>query len=452
MEKQRREHWTSSFGFVMAAAGSAIGLGTLWQFPYMVAQNGGAVFVLTYFICTLFLAIPIFIAEIVLGRASQRGAVGTFKELSPKSPFWTISGWLGIFASFLVLSFYCVVSGWGLNYFLMSMNQYFLKLPEAQIGSLFDTLYASASMNLFWQFVFMLMTVLIVYQGIKKGIEYWSKILTTLLLLLLFGLFIHSLFLDGFSKALRFVFVPDWSLVRPATLLSALGLSFFTLSLGEGIMITYGSYLEKSSDVPRTALIVGIVTLLVSIFSVMMIFPIVFTYDLKVDQGVGLIFQTLPVLFSKMPGRTLLSSLFFLTLVFTALTSSVGILEALVANWMDLSKWSRKKAVIVFGSITYVLGIPVALSGTDLIFANWRAVFGQNFFETIIFLVNTWIIPLSGLFVVLFTGWKLEKAKAKSQFCLGTSMKKVFSVWYFFIKWVAPIAIFLIILQSIGVI
>ncbi|NGX31246.1 MAG: hypothetical protein K940chlam8_00611 [Chlamydiae bacterium] len=448
METQR-EHWTSSFGFIMAAAGSAIGLGTLWQFPYMVASNGGSTFVIAYLICIFFLGIPVFIAELILGRASQRGAVGTFHTLSPEKPFWNMTGWLGIFASLIVLSYYCIVSGWGLNYFLMSINQYFLSLPDAQIAPLFDVLYKSGSMNLFWQFIFMLITVLVVFQGVRKGIEHWAKILTTLLLILLLFLLVFSLFQGGTLKALRFLFVPDWSLLKPATILSALGLSFFTLSLGEGIMITYGSYMKKSSDVPKTAIIVSLGTVLVSLFSVMMVFSIVFAFDLQVEQGIGLIFKTLPVLFTKLPAKFLISSIFFLLLVFTALTSSVGLLETLVANWMDLSNWSRKKAVIVFAILAYVVGIPSALSGTEGLFKNWSILYGKTFFETMVDMISTWIIPIAGLLVVLFTGWKLEKTNAKKQFELGSKLN-LFSIWYFFIKWVAPVAIVLVILQSTG--
>ena len=214
-------------------------------------------------------------------------------------------------------------------------------------------------------------------------------------------------------------------------------------------MITYGSYMKKSSDVPKTAIIVSLGTVLVSLFSVMMVFSIVFAFDLQVEQGIGLIFKTLPVLFTKLPAKLLISSIFFLLLVFTALTSSVGLLETLVANWMDLSNWPRKKAVIVFALLAYVIGIPSALSGTEGLFKNWSILYGKTFFETMVDMISTWIIPIAGLLVVLFTGWKLEKTNAKKQFELGSKLN-LFSIWYFFIKWVAPVAIVLVILQSTG--
>jgi NSS family neurotransmitter:Na+ symporter len=449
---KKREHWKSSFGFVMAAAGSAIGLGTLWKFPYMVGENGGGFFVLVYLLCTLFIGIPAFIAELVLGRVAQKSAVATFHVLSSKRPFWFFTGWIGVITSLFILSYYCVVAGWSLSYFFMSLNGVFRNMSDAKIVSVFDDLYHSGSMSLFWQILFLGMTAFVVYQGVRKGIEYWSKILTSSLLVLLLLLFIYVTFLGGFWEACKFVFIPKMEHIKPSSILAALGLAFFTLSVGQGIMITYGSYMEKESDIPKTALIVGAMDIVVSLFCALMIFPIIFTFGFSSQQGIGLVFKTLPLLFTKLPAGMFISALFFVLFMFTALTSSVALLEVLVANWMDLKGMSRKKAVIIATLLVFILGIPCALSGTDLLFANWKLLYGTTFFETMVFLVSSWTLPISGFLVVFFSGWRLKKEMAKHEFQLGTGYKWMFSVWYFFIRYIAPVAIFLIILQSTGLI
>ncbi|NGX31247.1 MAG: hypothetical protein K940chlam8_00612 [Chlamydiae bacterium] len=448
----QREHWKSSFGFIMAAAGSAIGLGTLWQFPYMLGENGGGLFVITYLICTLFIGIPAFIAELILGRHTQKSAVAAFHVLSKDKPSWTFTGWLGVITALLILSYYCVVAGWGLNYFLMSMMGAFRNLDDTKIVGLFSDLYHSGSMSLFWQMLFLGITVVVVLQGVRKGIEHWAKILTTMLLVLLVVLFVYVTFLDGFGKAAHFIFVPNLSTFKASSILSALGLAFFTLSVGQGVMITYGSYMQKSADIPKTALIIGVMDIVVSLFCAMMIFPIIFTFGFSSQQGIGLVFKTLPVLFTKLPGTLIISSLFFILFVFTALTSSVALLEVIVANFMDLKGFSRKKSVVISTILVVFLGIPCALSGTDLMFSNWKVLYQKTFFETMVHLVSSWTLPISGFLIVLFSGWRLKKAIAKEEFEMGTGMKWAFSFWFFMIRYIAPICIFLIVLQSTGLI
>jgi len=322
----QREHWASGFGFVMAAAGAAIGLGTLWLFPYILGENGGGFFLISYILCTILIGIPLFIGELTVGRLGQRGAVGIFMKVAPDSPNWKVIGWLGVLSSFFILAYYCVVAGWGLNYVLMSLNQFYRGLSIDEIRGVFNSLYASPGINVFWQFFFVLLTMGVIYQGIRKGIEYWSRILTSSLLFFLILLFCYSLTLDGFKEGFRFVFYPDASKVRAATLLEALGLSFFTMSLGQGAMLTYGSYLEKDYDIPKMSFVIGSMVIVVALFTCLMIFPIIFTFGLAPEAGAGLIFQTLPVLFAQLPGALFLSTLFFLLFIFTALTSSVSLL------------------------------------------------------------------------------------------------------------------------------
>jgi neurotransmitter:Na+ symporter, NSS family len=447
-----REHWASSFGFIMAAAGSAIGLGTLWQFPYMTAKNGGGLFVILFLIFTILIGTPIFIAELITGRKAQRGAVGIFENLSVRSSSWKMVGWLSVLSSFLILSYYCVVAGWCLNYVLMSLNQFYLGKSSAEIANVFDMLYHSCGINLFWQFFFLLFTAGVVYQGIRKGIEYWSRILTSALLVLLLGLLFFSMTLEGFSDAVHFIFYPDFAKLKPSGVIEALGLAFFTLSLGQGIMLTYGSYMSRKEDIPKTACIVSAMNLVVSVLAALMIFPIIFTFGLAPEGGFGLVFQTLPVLFAKLPGSLLLSTLFFILLVFTALTSSVSLLEVIVANFMDLLGWSRKKAVLLISIVVFIFGLPSALSGSGLLFPHWEQMYGKNFFATIVDLVAQWILPIVGLFVSIFVGWQLKKVDVAEEFRAGTTYQKLFAIWYFFTKYLAPVAIFLIILQRGGII
>lgn len=449
---KKREHWASSFGFVMAAAGSAIGLGTLWQFPYMTGKNGGGLFVLLFLLFTVFLGFPLFIAELVVGRRGQRGVVGIFQALVPNKQQWRMVGWLGALASFLIMAYYCVVAGWGLNYVLLSLSQFTEGRSPEEISNVFNIMYQAPGINILWQVIFLMMTAGVVFQGVRKGIEYWSRILTSSLLVILIMLFIYATTLSGFGDAFRFIFYPDSSKLTPSGVLEALGLAFFTLSLGQGIMLTYGSYMTKKEDIPKTACIVSSMNILVSVFAALMIFPIIFTFGFKPEGGFGLVFQTLPILFAKLPGTLVLSTVFFLLLVFTALTSSVALLEVVTANFIDLFQWDRKKAVVGVTAAAFIVGIPCALTGAGLVFPNWEAIYGKTFFQTIVDLVAQWIIPLVGLFVAIFTGWVFKKSDALDEFKEGTSWKKLFNIWYFFIRWIVPVAILLIILHRGGVV
>lgn len=453
MQQQgQREHWGTHLGFILAAAGSAIGLGTLWKFPYVAGQNGGGLFVLIYILCTFFIGIPVFIAELVLGRKAQRGAVGIFATLTHNSTLWKTVGWLGVASSFLIMSFYSVIAGWGLNYVLMSLNQFYLNRSAQDIGHIFEILEASGDITLFWHFVFTGITIAVVYQGIRQGIEYWSRFMTSALLILLLALCAYSLTLEGFPEALKFLLYPDFARFKPSGILEALGLSFFTLSLGQGIMLTYGSYMRRTEDIPRTSGLIGFMIVLVSLFAGLMIFPVIFTFGFSPQEGRGLVFKTLPLLFSKLPGALIISTTFFVLFVFTALTSAVALVEVVVANFIDLLGWTRKKAVLITGLGCFIFGIPSALSGSNVFFANWPQIYGKTFFATIDDLVSIWFLPIGGLMVSIFTGWVLDKEISRDEFQAGTTLKWLWRPWMFFMRWVAPIAIILIILQQSGVI
>lgn len=451
MEKHR-EHWSSHLGFILAAAGSAIGLGTLWKFPYVTGENGGGLFVIIYILCTFLIGMPVFIAELILGRRAQRGAVGIFATLSHNSTLWKGVGWIGVASSFLIMSFYSVVAGWGLNYVLMSLNQFYTGKSAEEISSIFDLLSRSGDITLFWHFAFTALTVAVVYPGIRHGIEYWSKIMTSSLLVLFVLLCSYSVTLEGFSEAFSFIFTPDTSKFKASGALEALGLSFFTLSLGQGIMLTYGSYMSRSEDIPATSAIIAVMITLISILAGLMIFPIIFTFGFAPESGPGLVFKTLPVLFSKLPGALLISSGFFILFVFTALTSAIALVEVVAANLIDLLGWSRKKAVLATGIACFIFGIPSALSGSNSLFANWQGIYGKTFFQTIDYLVSVWMLPIGGLMTSIFAGWILDKAISEEEFSFGTKFKWLFRPWIFFVRWVAPIAILCIMLQQSGLI
>ncbi len=450
MQKQR-EHWGSHLGFILAAAGSAIGLGTLWKFPYVIGESGGGLFVLIYLLFIFLIGIPVFIAELILGRKGQRGAVGIFASLTNDSTLWKSVGWLGVASSFLIMSFYSVVAGWGMNYVLMSLNQSYEGLPAPKVAEMFDILVSSGDITLFWHFAFTLLTVAVVYPGIRHGIEYWARFMTLTLFIILFVLCCYSMTLDGFGDAFHFLFYPDYSEFKFSSILEALGLSFFTLSLGQGIMLTYGSYMRRDEDIPKTGGIIGLMIIFASLLSGLTIFSIVFTFGLSPEGGFGLIFKTLPLLFARLPGSLLISTTFFILFVFTGLTSSVALVEVVVANFMDLFSWPRKKTTLLVGAGCFLFGIPSALSGTNTLFANWPAIYGKTFFETINELVSVWMLPICGLMIAIYTGWAFDRALCKEEFSSGTSWKWLFHIWFFSVRWIAPVGIILVILQKGGI-
>ena len=436
----------------MAAIGSAVGLGTLWMFPYITGENGGGLFVLIYLGFTIVIGVPVFIAELVLGRSSQRGAVGTFDALAHHSKNWRLIGWLAVLGTLIVMSYYQVIAGWGLNYILLSLNNFAQGRSPEQISRVFDILSHSPDITLFFMFLFTLITAAMVYQGIQKGIERWSKIMTTSLLILLIGLLFYSMTLDGFSEAARFVFYPDPTRLTASGVLTALGLSLFTLSLGQGIMITYGSYLRPSDDIPKTAGIVVASDVIISILAVLMIFPIVFTFGLEPSGGSGLVFKTLPVLFGRVPATLLVSVAFFVLFVFTALTSAVAMLEVLVANFMDLYQWSRKRSTLISTALILFFGIPCALSGTPYLFPRWVEMYGMTYFDTMSTLVSTWILPTIALFTSIFVGWKVPRDQVRVAFSEGTSVPSFFTPWRWLIRYLVPFAIIIVMLQEAGII
>jgi len=444
---EQREHWGSKLGFILTAAGSAIGLGTMWKLPYIMGQNGGGAFILLFLVFNFLVGIPLFMAELVLGRKSQRGAVGSFAQFTKEGSSWSIIGWMSVLASIIILGWYVVVAGWGFNYILIALSDSFHGKSVEEIGAAFDLFRKSGDLNILWQVLFLAANAAIVLGGLNKGIEYWSKIMTSSLFVVLLGLAAYSFTLDGFTKAVEYILYPDFSKLTPKAVLKALSLALFTLSLGYGVMITYGSYMQKSDDIPQTSIIVGVANFFASILIALMIFPMVFTYGFEPQEGEGLIFKTLPYVFEQVPGSIIVSVGFFTLLIFAAVTSSVSMIEVSVANFIDLKGWSRRKSVLVTCAIVFVVGLPTALSGSGAVFPHWEAIFGKDFLGTTDGL-SDWLLSLGALFTCIFVGYVLDLDALKQAFTDGSKLQKLFGVWRFLIRYVAPAGIILVICQS----
>lgn len=442
-----REHWGSKLGFILAAVGSAVGLGVLWKFPYTVGQNGGGIFIITYAICLILIGIPVFIAELMIGRKTQRAAVGAFSLLAQGKTGWKIGGWLGVISSFFIMSFYSIIAGWGMSYVLMSLTGFYQHMNQDQIADAFTMLSKSGQITLFWHFLFTLITMTIVLSGVRKGIEFWSKIMTRALFAMLLVLFLYATQLEGFKQACHFIFYPDLARFSFSSALEALGLAFFTLSLGQGIMISYGSYMKDDTNIPNMTCIVAFSVIIVAILAALTVFPVVFTFNLSPSAGTGMIFQTLPYLFAQLPGALIISTLFFTLFVFTALTSAIPFIEVVTTNLMELLAWTRKRATIVAASSTFLFGIPCALSGSSDMFPEWIHIYGKTFMETIESLVFIWIVPVGGLITALFAGWVIDQTIAKE-----TIPGKLYPVWLFFMRFLIPIFILAVILEKSGLI
>ena len=444
--KQKRGLWTSRFGFIMASAGSAIGLGNIWKFPYIAGMHGGGAFVLFFIFCIITVGIPIMISEMVIGRHTHKDPVGAFKKI--RGGAWVIVGWLGVTAGFVILSYYCVVAGWAVDYLWLALRGTFTAQHAQQVPQLFAGLLSSDLSQLLWQALFMGMTILIVMGGVSSGLELANKVMMPILFFILLFLAIRGIFSPGGEKALTFLFSPQWSKLDPPAMLEALGHAFFSLSLGMGAMLTYGSYADEGTNIPKVAITVSIMDTCVALLSGIAIFSIVFTYGIEPAAGPGLVFKTLPILFSQMPGGTLIAILFFLLLVFAALTSSISLLEVVVAYYCDEKKWGRKKATLFMGFIIFLLGVPSALSNNLL--KDVHFIGDRNFLDSIDLLATNYILPLGGLFIAIFTGWILTTRLAKGEIEKGEVRFQLYPAWHFLIKYVSPVLVALVFLNKIG--
>jgi len=403
MALQAREHWGSKIGFVLAAAGSAIGLGNIWKFPYVTGESGGAAFVLIYLVCVLILGMPIMIAELVIGRHTEKDPVGAFKSMVGGTG-WELVGYLGVLTGFLILSFYGVVGGWTLGYIVKSVS--------GSIGGIADLESAEDIFNSFvqnpfalvgYQLLFMGACMFIVFRGINNGIERWSKVLMPLLFIILVILIVRGVSMEGGMEGVSFFLKPDFTKITAGSVLAALGQSFFSLSLGMGAMITYGSYLSRNDKILQSGIYIVILDTFIAILAGLAIFPSVFAMNMSPSEGPGLIYHVIPAAFASMPYGQFFSVLFFILLFIAALTSGISLLEVVVAYVTDEKKWSRKKAVYIIGGIIFLLGIPSALSFSVM---GDVKIFGNIFFDFVDKLTSNYMLPIGGFFIAIFLGWK----------------------------------------------
>lgn len=432
LNQNKREQWGSRRGFMLAAVGSAVGLGNIWGFSFALGSNGGAAFLLIYLLCIIFLGYPIMMAEFTIGRYSQSDSVGSFQKLAPGKP-WFIAGVFGVVASFLIMGFYPVIGGWVLKYVQLYAFGGFSEGTE--FGEVFGA-FTNSNESVFWHFLFMVLTVGIVVAGVKNGIEKANRILMPALVVMIIFIAGFSLTLDGASAGLSFMFSPTWaSFADSSVWLAALGQAFFSLSLGMGALITYASYLRKSDRLPSTAVSVVTFDTLIAVLAGIMIFPAVFAFNLNPTQGGGLVFVTMPNVFEAIRFGFILGFIFYVLLFFAAISSAVSLLEVPVAYFMRRFNVSRTFTASIIGLIMFVIGLPLALN-----LAPWYSV------DNLYGIAASFFLPLGGLIISLFIGWGWNKETVLRESDLGNNL--IGLVWLWLLRIVAPVLILILFIQK----
>lgn len=430
--------WVGKWTFILAAAGSAVGLGNIWGFPYKAGTNGGGAFVLIYLACILSIGLPIMISEIMLGKRYRGSPVSTLRAASIESnnsPIWEIIGWGGLIAGIFILSFYSVLAGICLDYIFISLGL------KGQIDSLamFQEVTSSPLQLLFWHSAFIIITAWIIAAGVISGIERMVKLLMPLLFALMILMVINAFINGNFSQAVSYLFSPDFSAVTANTFLSAMGQAFFSLSLGMGAIMCYGAYMSAEQDIYESSSIVAGLDTLIALLAGLAIFPIIFAYGVEPNSGPGLVFISLLSIFADLPFGNIVGGLFFLLLSIAALSSSISLLEPSVAYLSENKIITRPIASILLSGIAWFIGLGSLLSfnlWSDISFIGSR-----NFLDSMDLIANQFLLPLGGLFVAIYAGWKLNPSIAKSE--LGGSVF-VFNLWRFFIRYVSPVLVFAI--------
>ncbi|MGJ0847974.1 sodium-dependent transporter [Tissierella praeacuta] len=441
--QEGRGSWGSSFGFIMAAAGSAVGLGNLWKFPYLAGKNGGAVFVVAYLLIVVLVGFTMMLGEMIIGRKTQLDPYGAYKKLNKN---WGFLGSIGILTAFLILSYYSVVGGWVIKYIVATVT--------GKIGSdkaAYFTGFIGGSVEpLIYHGIFMVLTVAIVIKGISDGIEKASKFMMPALLVMLIVVAIRSVTLNGASAGLSYYLKPDFSKFRPSVLVDALGQVFFSLSLGMGALITYGSYLKGDENLEKNALIIPSLDTAVALLAGFAVLPAVFAFGFEPSQGPGLMFITLPAVFEVMPFGTIFGIIFFVLVFFAALTSAISLLEVAVAYCIDSLKWTRIKAVSIASTLMFIIGIFASLSMGPM--ADFHIpLFNRGVFDSLDFFTSNILMPIGGFLMAIFIGyiWGVDEAIAEVKRSPGVKFK-LERFWTILIKYVVPFAIFIVLLSSLG--
>jgi NSS family neurotransmitter:Na+ symporter len=446
----QRSHWKNRWTFMLATAGSAIGLGNIWKLPYMIGVNGGSAFVLVFIACIFFVGIPLMMTEVMLGRRAQKNPLDGMASLAAEakvSSYWRYLGGMGMVTGLLILGFYSVIGGWVLAYIIEAMLGNFAQVTASQSTANFDTHLASPLKLLFWHSVFMVMTMGVVARGVNSGLEKANNILIPALFAILLVLLGYSMSVGDMSAAYQFMFTPDFSKITPVAVLSALGHAFFSLSLGMGAVMVYGSYLQRNVSIARTSIYIAIADTMLGLLVGLAIYSLVFANQLAPNAGPGLIFQTLPIAFGSMPAGGFIGTLFFMLVAFAAWTSSISLVEPAIAWVTENTKFQRGISCLVLGLVVWLLGVAVVLS-----FNEWKdikIVFGLNIFDTLDKLTSTILLPLGGLLMAIFAGYFMLKNHVQDELDLKDN---AFKLWRFANNFIAPVAIFGVFLYLFGVI
>ena len=444
-----RETFSSKLGVLAAAAGSAIGLGNIWKFPYITGKNGGAAFILVYIICIALIGVVMMMSEFALGQKTKSNPIGAFKKLRPEGK-WHYTGILAVLTSFIILSFYLMIAGWIFSYFAKSLTGELISIAPESLGSYFETITSNTFSVLFWNVIIIAITSFIVISGVQKGIEKYSKILMPILLITLIILIFRSLTLKGAKEGLDFLLKPDFSKLTTKAVLEALGHAFYTLSLGMGIIITYGSYVKKDENLKSLSFQIIIADTVIAIMAGMVIFPAVFAYGFEPEAGPSLIFITLPAVFQSMPLGGIFETLFFLLVGVAAITSTISLLEVLVSALGEEFNLDRKKTILIVSIALFLLSIPSSLS-----FGSWSGikVLGLSFFDLFDFIASYIFLPIVGILTCIFISHVWGTKNAFNEI-VGEEVysSRNYKTYNFLIKYIAPIAILIILLYSTGII
>ena len=440
-----RGKWSSNIGFILAAAGSAIGIGNIWRFPCMTGKYGGAVFLFIYLAAVILLGMPVMIAEIAMGRFTGKNPVGAFKEMRPRGP-WKLVGYMGVIAGVMILSFYAMISGWTLGYFFKTLAGGLKNVETSTTPGIFNSFAADFWLQILLLAAFIFITGFIVARGVSGGIEKACKILMPVLFIIMFILLVRSLTLPGAGKGLEFYLKPDFSKLTPRMIIDAMGQAFFSLSLGMGAMITYGSYMKKEENIPAGAGWVAFLDTITAVMAGFIIFPALSAYSMSADSGHPLIFHILPVIFARMPFGIVFGMLFFLLLCVAALASTVSLLEVAVSYCVDEVKWSRRKSVLVAGVVSFLFGIPSILSYGNVKFFRELPLVKVSFFEMMDFLWGSLALSIGALFICIFVGYVWKSAGALKEINLGAKKFRYGWIWSISVKFLCPLLILLTLL------
>lgn len=446
----KREGFSSSIGVIAAILGSAVGLGNIWKFPYVTGANGGAAFILVYLVCIALVGLPVMLAEHMIGRHTKANAVGAFRALHPRKP-WFLVGGAGVLSAFLIMAFYTTVAGWVYSYIFKAAGGTLLSTKPEDTSLVFKTLVSGVGEPLFWQIVVLLVTGSIIMAGVTKGIERVTKVLMPLLFILLVVIDIRSLTLPGAGTGLSFLFKPDFSKITVGVVLAALGLAFFKLSVGMGAMITYGSYVDKNENLPKMALKVVLADTLVSLMAGIAIFPAVFAFGFQPDSGPKLLFIIIPTVFNSMPYGRVFMVLFFVLTAIAATGAMLSLLEVPIAYLTEQYQWTRRKATLLTILAIALLGSTATLSNSIL--AN-VTLFGKTFFDFFDFATSNVLMPLGGIFIALFVGWQWGYANVKKEMSNEGKLDNegLVRVYMFLVKYIVPTAIALVLLAGLNII